>query len=224
MKFLIFDAGPIISLTMNGMLAVLENLKKNFDGEFIITPMVKNEVIDRPMKIPKYKLEAIQVKNFLDRGIFKLSTEFVSNEKLNVETSRILGVANSVIRSTAHNEKVTLIHTGEASCLAFSNLCKCENLIAIDERTTRILSESPKNLELLMERKLHSPIKMNESLIKEFKNFRFIRSSELLFVAYKKDLIPLKKDRNLLDAVLYASKFKGTAISSAEIEEMKKMV
>ena len=54
MKYLIFDAGPIISLTMNGLLPILEKLKKVFDGEFILTPSVKSEVIDRPMRIKKY--------------------------------------------------------------------------------------------------------------------------------------------------------------------------
>ena len=32
MKYLIFDAGPIISLTMNGMLPIIEKLKGVFDG------------------------------------------------------------------------------------------------------------------------------------------------------------------------------------------------
>jgi predicted nucleic acid-binding protein len=223
MKFLIFDAGPIISLTMNGMLGILERLKEQFSGEFILTPRVKNEVIDRPLKIPKYKLEALEVKSLLEKGVFKLSSDFISNQKLDAETNRLLEVANNTIHSAEHNEHVTLIHLGEASCLAFANLCKCDHLIVIDERTTRLLSESPKNLELLMERKLHSPLTMNEALVSEFKGYKFIRSSELMFLAYKRNLIPLKKDKNLLDAVLYAGKFKGTSISSDEIEEMKRL-
>jgi hypothetical protein len=34
----------------------------------------------------------------------------------------------------------------------------------------------------------------------------------------------MKKDRNLLDALLYGLKFKGAAISGKEIEEIKKLV
>ena len=47
---------------------------------------------------------------------------------------------------------------------------------------------------------------------------------ENLWLAYKKNLIPVKKNKELLDALLYGVKFKGAAISSVEIEEMKKLI
>lgn len=224
MKYLIFDAGPIISLTMNGMLPIIEKLKGVFDGEFILTPHVKNEVIDRPMKIKKFKLEAIQVKDMVERGVFKMSTKIISNQKLDVEIKQILKTTNGVLRTAQTGEKIKIIHKGEASCLAFSNLCGVDNVIAIDERTTRMLTEAPQNLEKMMEQKLHTPLKSELSLLDKLKKFKFIRSAELLFIAYKKNLIPIKKTRDLLDALLYGVKFKGAAISSIEIEEMKKLV
>lgn len=237
MKYLIFDAGPIISLAMNGMLPVIEKLKEVFEGEFILTPQVKNEVVDRPMKIKKFKLEAIHVKDMIDRGIFKMSSEIVSNQKLNKEIKQILKLTNGVLRNAQTGGKIKIIHDGEAACLAFSNLCGADSTIAnsdkkagarsvivIDERTTRMLTEAPQNLEKMMERKLHTPLIMEPSLLNGLKNFKFIRSAELLFIAYKKDLIPIKKNKDLLDALLYGVKFKGCAISSVEIEEMKKLV
>jgi len=224
MKYLIFDAGPIISLTMSGMLSILEKLKENFDGEFILTPQVKKEVIDRPLKIKKYALESVQVQNLIDKKIFRMAEEFVDIHKLENETKRILKIAEGVLRVEQTGEKINLIQKGEASCIAFSFLCKERNVIIIDERTTRLLTEAPQNLEKIIGKKLHIPLKANLSLLKDFKDLKFIRSSELLFVAYKKDLIPLKKDKQLLDALLYGVKTKGTAISSYEIEEMKQMV
>lgn len=237
MKYLIFDAGPIISLTMNGMLYVIEKLKENFDGEFILTPQVVREVVDRPMKIKKYKLEAIQVRDMIERGVFKMSSEVVPNQKLDAEIKRILKVTGGVLRATQTGEKIKIIHEGEAACLAFSSLCGADNTLAnsnkkagarcvivIDERTTRMLVEAPQSLKKMMEKKLHTPLKAELSLLDELKNFKFIRSSELLFVAYKKGLIPIKKSKDLLDALLYGVKFKGAAISSVEIEEMKKLV
>lgn len=223
MKYLIFDAGPIISLTMNGMLSVLEKLKENFDGEFVITPRVKNEVIDKPMRIKKYELEAIQVKNLVAKGILKMSTKIIPQQKLDAEVKKILDITNSLLRDSNTHEKIEIIHNGEAACLAFSNLCKEDNVIVIDERTTRILTESPKSLERMMESKLHRALDLDEQGLNKLKKFKFIRSAELLFIAYKKGLIPLKKDKNLLDAMLYALKYKGTAISKKEIEEIKEM-
>ncbi len=224
MKYLIFDAGPIISLTMSGMLSILEKLKENFDGEFILTPQVKKEVIDRPLKIKKYALESVQVQNLIDKKIFRMAEEFVDIHKLENETKRILKIAEGVLRVEQTGEKINLIQKGEASCIAFSFLCKERNVIIIDERTTRLLTEAPQNLEKIIGKKLHISLKANLSLLKDFKDLKFIRSSELLFVAYKKNLIPLKKDKQLLDALLYGVKTKGTAISSYEIEEMKQMV
>ncbi len=224
MKYLIFDAGPIISLTMNGMLPVLERLKDVFDGEFILTLAVKREVVDRPMKIKKFKLEALQVADMIERGVFKMSSDIVSNQKLDREMKKILKTANGALRSTATGEKIAIIQEGEAACLAFVNLCKKDAVIVIDERTTRMLTEAPHNLESMMERKLHTPLDSNLSLLEGMKNFKFIRSAELLYVAWKKDLIGVRRDKELLDALLYGVKFKGCAISSVEIEEMKKLV
>ena len=224
MKYLIFDAGPIISLTMNGLLPILEKLKNVFDGEFILTPSVKSEIIDRPMKIKKYKLEAIQIKNLLDKGIFKLSSEVISDNRLDAEIKKILKITNGVLKTSQTGEKIKIIHEGEAACLAFSNLCGVENVIVIDERTTRLLTEAPHNLEKLMERKLHVELDSDISLLNNLKKYKFIRSAELLYIAYKKDLFEVKKDKQLLDALLYGVKFKGSSISSGEIEKIKKLV
>ena len=55
-----------------------------------------------------------------------------------------------------------------------------------------------------------------------FPNYKFIRSTELVFVAYKKGIINIH-GKNVLDALLYATKFKGSSISFEEIEELKKV-
>jgi len=224
MKYLIFDAGPIISMTMNGMLPIIEKLKDVFDGEFILTPAVRREVVDRPMKIKKFKLEALQVNDMIERGIFKMSGDIVPQQKLDKETKRLLKITNGILRTTNTKEKISIIQDGEAACLAFSNLCNCDNVIVIDERTTSMLTEAPQDLERMMEKKLHTPLDAELSLIEDLKKFKFIRSAELLYVAFNKGLVPVKKNADLLDALLYGVKFKGCAISSTEIEEMKKMV
>lgn len=224
MKFLIFDAGPLISLAMIGLLDVLRELKKNFNGEFIITPDVKKEVIDKPYKIKKYKLESIQIKALIDEGILKYSREFVTDANLRKETSKILKEVNGALISTKTQEKIKIIQDGEANCLAFANLCNGESIIVVDERTTRIMIEAPEKLENMIENKLHIDLDFHEDRLKNLRNYKFIRSSELLFLAYKKGLMHLGKERDVLDALLYGVKFKGTAISMEEIEKMKRMI
>jgi hypothetical protein len=117
-----------------------------------------------------------------------------------------------------------IVSEGEVSCLALSEeLSKkgIDNLIAIDERTTRMLSEKPENLERIMEKKLHMHVEVKGGT-KEFSEFRFIRSSEIVYVAYKKGLLGLE-GKKALEAALYATKFQGAAISFEEIDVLKKL-
>jgi len=220
-KYIIFDAGPLISLSMNGLLYILEELKKECDCEFLITPQVKKELIDKPLKIKKFELEAIKIKSLMEKNVLHPSSRIFSDSKLASETRKILESANSCL--TADSKNITLIQEGEASCLALAKLCNCENLLVIDERTTRLLAESPEALQKMMERKLYTKINVKSSCTSAFKKFKIIRSSELLYIAYKKNLLGLGKEKAVLDAILYASKFHGTAISSEEIEDIKKL-
>lgn len=224
MKALIFDSGPLINLSMNGLLYIIEELKKNFDGKFIITESVKREVIDRPINIERFELGALRVQTLLDSGIIELPSSIgVDSSKLIAETNRIMGVANSAVR--LKNKSINIVSEAEMSCVALSSILTkkgIDNLIVIDERTTRILAENPENLERLMTERIHSPIKANIKILKEFEDHQFIRSSELVYVAYKKGLINLK-GKKVLEALIYATKFKGSAISFEEINELKKL-
>ncbi len=222
-KNIILDSGPLISLTLTGTLFVLERIKRKFpEVEFIITPQVKSETIDKAKNVKKYGLEAIKLQTLLDNGVLKIASEYVSPNQLEKETSRILKITNSSYKS--RGESLKLIQLGEASCLAFSNLCKCKNLIVVDERTVRLFSESPENLKTITEKKLHTPVSFNAKALGEFKDFSFVRSPELLFLAYEENLLDYKKELYVLDALLYGVKFSGASISSNEIEEMKSLV
>lgn len=222
MKFAILDSGPLISLTLNGLLHTLEKLKTKFtDINFIITPQVKKEVVEKALSVKRYELEAVKIQTLLANKVILLSSDFVPNNKLERETARIMNVANTTIK--ADREPVNIVQIGEASCLAFANLCNCDNLIVIDERVTRLLTESPQNLKAIMERKLHMSVLINSKNLKEFKNFKYIRSAELAYIAYKNSLYDYKKDKTLLDAILYSLKYSGTSISTKEIEEIKSL-
>lgn len=224
MKYLVFDSGPLISLTLNGLLDIIVNLKKNFKGEFVITNAVKYEVIDRPKKIKKYKLESLKMEELIDKKIIRLSSDFIDEESLNKETQKILKESSDIISYHNDGKKIKILQEGEVSCLAFCKLIKDDCLLVIDERTTRFLIEKPKKLEELMERKLHSNLDFNNEAAQKFKGYKTIRSAELLYIAYKKDILGMKKSRDLLDAMLYGVKFKGTALSTKEIELIKQMV
>jgi len=218
MKTLIFDSSSIISLSLNNLLDVLRLLKKKFDGRFLITPEVKREVVDVPLRIRRFELEALMISKLIKDGVLGVA----ENPELKNETEKFYQNANSMY--SAEGEKIKIVHYGEASCLALASLLKNDVAIAVDERTTRMLCEKPENLKALMESKLHTVVSMDESRSSLFTSFRIIRSSELAYVALKSKLLQLPaSDEQTLDALLFALRFKGCAISREEIEEIKHM-
>ena len=223
-KAIIFDAGTLISLSMNGLLDELQRLKEIFNGDFLITEQVKYEIIDKPLSIKAFELEALKVQQLLEKGILKISNSYgIDNSIIKLKTNEIMNLANSLF--TSSRDRVSIMHLGEASCLALSKILSdkgINNVIAIDERTTRMLVEKPENLKDLLERKLHTNIALVKKDFQPFKGFRTIRSAELMYVAWKKNLIDVKNG-DVLDALLYALKYKGCSISDEEISEIKKM-
>ncbi len=223
-KIFIMDSGILINLAMNGLLYILEDLKKDFNGKFIITKQVKYETIDNPLNVQKFELDALEIKALLENKTIELPDSLnIPEPLLNRKTAELMSIANHLL--TRNNEPIKIVSEGEISCLALSSILSeqdIENIIGIDERTTRILSEKPENLEELMSRKLHTAVKLSTKNFSAFKEFKFIRSPEIVYTAYKKGILRIK-DRRALEAALYATKFKGSSISWNEIRILKKM-
>jgi hypothetical protein len=222
---IIFDSGSLISIAMANLLGVLVELRKKFKGKFLITNEVKREIIDKPLKIHRFELQALMLNSLLEQGVLELSSDIgVDKKEVDDLSNDYLLKANNLFESGG--VKVKIISQGEASCLALSRILekkgyKC--VIAIDERTTRVLVEKPENLQKLMSKKLNASIVVRKKYFPlEFKDFKIVRSTELMFVAYKKGLINLKGP-GILNAVLWALKTKGCAITMEEIDELKKL-
>ncbi len=222
-KVLIFDASSLISISMAGLIEELKELKKSFNGSFLITNEIKKELVDIPLQVKKFKLEALRINELIKEKILEFPEKFnIQKKEISKETEKYLKLANTIFETK--NNCITLIHSGEASCLGLSNLLtqkNIKNVLLIDERTTRVLIESPKNIKEILEKKLHSKIVFKKDNFKEFADFKILRSVELIFFAYKKGIIKIKDGNDLLDALLYALKYKGCAVSFEEIEELK---
>ncbi len=222
-KAIIFDAGTIINFSMNSLLDLFKDLKKIFNGKFLITEDVKYEVVKRPLHVKKFELSALRVQKIIKDGILELPDSIgVNHEEIDKRTKELLDVSNSTFIA---RKPIHLIDKGEASCLALSEILSrrgIKNVIAIDERTTRMLCESPENLRELLESKLHTKIKAKKQNFLEFDKFKIIRSTELAYIAYKNKLINIGNG-NLLDALLYAIKYKGCSVSRDEIEQLKRL-
>ncbi len=223
MKSIIFDSSTIISLAMNNLLWILQPLKEIYKGEFFITESIKKEIIDRPFHIKRFKLESIQISNEIERGVIK-----IYSGDLSIETKELSEIANKIFYGK--NNPLQIIDEGELSALVLGKKINAEALI-VDERTTRLLVESPKTLQLIFKGKFKEEIRMDNQKLKEFRekvgNIKILRSVELGVIAYEKGIFnsylqdtDKQTRKDLLDALLWSMRFKGCSISETEMQEI----
>ena len=225
-KILFFDAGPVITLVMARLAWILPELKKRFGGKFYITPAVKYELVDRPLTVRRFEFEALEVMKMIRDGIFEMY-EKVPNTKVSV----LKKLANSAF--TMQNRTMDVLQAGEVESVA-SALQEKNAGVVMDERTLRLLIESNKDMKSLLERRFKKDVSVNLTKMNEFsqnfKNVPITRSIELVSVAYNLGLLdsylPKRRDAKstLLDAVLWATKFNGCAVTEHEIEEIKQFL
>ena len=224
MRAIIFDASTLITLSMNGLFNELRELKKVFRGKFIISKEVYGEIVERPIKTKRFELEALRLKQLVDEKVLELPSALgIKDDEITSKAQVLLDHANSSFRG--RGKDIHLIDMGEASVLALHNILnekKIENVVAVDERTTRVMCEKPDNLIKLLKRKLHTDVKMDKKKASEFTKCKLIRSSELVYIMWRKGIVKLKDPRTL-EALLWAVRFKGCSISDQEIKDIQKL-
>ena len=228
-KSIIFDTGPIISLVTNNLLWILEPLKKKFKGDFYITPAVKEELIDKALRIRRFEFEAMQISQLLKDG----TLDIIKNKEMHDMSNKLMDLANHSFK--ARGNWIKIVSAAETESLAADAVLESDAAV-IDERTIRLLLENSPNLTRLMEFRLKRKVQPNKENIKEFKkilkNVQIIRSTELITVAYKlgllKEYLPISESiknpkQRLLNAALWAVKVRGCSVSKKEIDEIVKL-
>ena len=223
MKVIVFDTGPIISLTTNNLLGLLSNLKERYKGSFYITNSIRRELIERPLETKKFKFEALQVIRCVGANVL----EVFNSKELRKTPLRLLDLANKCFK--ADGKFIQIAHYAEISGVAATVLNKAEAFV-VDERNTRLLIEDPIRLKKILSRKLHRNISVDRKNLNEFgtitKGVKLIRSVELVSIAYELGLlnkylvnVPNPK-KTLLEAVLWGVKLNGCSVSEREITEI----
>ena len=227
MKTIVFDTGPIISLTMNNLLWILEHLKKVSNADFCITGLVKKELVDKPLnKTKRFMFEALQVLHYIENK----TVEVVDSNEIRNQTSKLLSIANKCFKAFGNN--INIVHEAEMSIIALY-LQKKADAFVVDERTARLLIENPNKLLNILRHTLHTDVKENRNNIAKIrkltKNIKIIRSVELVTVAYEMGLLNSYKadipnpNKTLLESVLWGVKLNGCAVSKREIEQIMRI-
>ena len=224
MKSIFVDSSSIISLSENCMLWLLHKLKEITGVHFIIPEKVKVETMDRALGIRRFQLEGTRVM----RNIANNTLEVVNKPEVKDMANEIYDIANKCFYTKRGPLK--LIHEGDAEVLALAKHLGASGILT-DERIMRSFIEDPKSLMEVQSRRLHTGVKMNEEMYKEFKELVpplvILRSTEIAAVAYKKGAFeeyiePIDDHRikNLLvEGIMWSLKYSGCAISEEEVKE-----
>ncbi len=215
----VVDSSSLISLSSSCLIKVLEKFSQENKLNFFISKKVEMESVETPLGIKRFELNAVRISKAIDEKWVEIVEP---NSFIEKESKRIESIANHCF--FVKNNPITLIHAGESESLALAKQLNAKAIL-IDERTTRLLVENPKNLADHMQERIGEKISMNnleiEKFRHEFSDILFFRSSELVCLAFEKKLLEseLSQDEKSLEAALYALKYGGCALSFNEIEE-----
>ena len=217
MKKIICDSGPLISLSNNCAI----NLLEKFKNEFVVPEGVKREIVNNPMNTRRFELKAIMLQEAIQKGEIKVAKQ---TRQMQQEAREVISLSNSLLK--IKEKPIKIVHEGEADAIGLMLAWNEKNFL-IDERTTRHLIEDPEKVRDYMQSKTKYKVKMNETVLeqlrKKLKGIKVIRSAELIANAYEKGILPWKNPK-ALEAALYAVKYAGCSITKEEIKEYVKML
>src|SRR3989344_3570674 len=184
MKKLFFDSGPIISLVISRLGWVLPLLKQQFGGTFYITPAVKHELVDRPLKIRRFEFEALEVMKLIREGVLTVYAEVPTDI-----VKQLSDLANNSFN--INDNPLKIVQEGEMESVVCA--LKEQVPLVIDERTLRLFIEDCSKMKKLLEIRFQKNIVANKSQLNQFnqqvKNVSVIRSAELAAVAYQAGML-----------------------------------
>lgn len=232
---IIFDAGPIISLSINGILDILGKLKElNPNISFVIPYGVKEELIDKPLITKKFKFEALKILNLIENNIIEVLSEIDADRKKELMRKMDIMANQSLVKRCDPNFFITILHKGELELFA-EMIINNINYAIIDENIARKIIENPTTIKNRIEKKTHESIRIVNNSLKDFNKLfdnetKIFRSSEFVTICYEKNLFKdyesscYKQLTNIvnikaevLEALLLALRESGCAIFSEEI-------
>lgn len=211
------DSSTLITLADNCLLWLIREFSDR-GTDFYITPRVKEESIDHPLQINRFEFEAYRLEKLIEDGYIKVVPQ---DQGMKDAAKMILDLANRSYIS--RHGPLRLIHDGEAEVLALSETTN--KMVAVDEKTTRLIIEDPKRLRDILEKKTEEKISVDGQILRKLQDkigdIKIIRSAEIAAIGYERGLLErYGKGRKILNAILWALRKGGCAITREEIEQL----
>jgi hypothetical protein len=223
-KYVLCDSSSLISLTGSCLDSLLYYFRDNFGTRFLIPQSVEYEAVTRPLSLRTkiYCFSALRIKDMINDEVIE-----VLQEDAKAETKELMDIGNKIFY--ARGRPIRLIHLGETEMLAIAKKLQVNSLL-MDERTTRVLVESPVSLAKHFEKEFHTNVMVNKKNLSSFAEkvgrMDVIRTTELAYLASENGFFKNFEglESQAVEAALYKLKFSGCAISFRELEEYSRMM
>ncbi|MBI4210823.1 MAG: hypothetical protein HY544_04940 [Candidatus Diapherotrites archaeon] len=217
-KKFVLDSSSVITISDNCLIKVMRHLSDAEKISFMIPESVYEESVERPLRIKRFELNAIRIRDAVNEG-------YISVSRTTPGVKRRLAELDAITRSlcTVNGKPTQIVQLGESETLALVKETGADCLV-IDERTTRMLVEDPEDLFAFLQRRLEGKVTINPGAVKRFRQLygdvKIVRSVELIALAYEDGSLDseVSRSRQALEAALYAAKFAGCAVSFDEIQ------
>ena len=215
---IILDSSTLISISEKCMSKIITQLSEKEGIVFIIPESVYYESVKHPMEIKRFEFNAIRINEMVKKGIIKIAN---SDAALKETMEKIKECANSIYHFDG--QSLHILHDGECEMLALAKN-RNVNVLAVDERTTRMLVENPQPLRNFLARRYGTNLKIDSFHMDLFKQYVsgisvILRSVELISLAYDRNCFDgeLPTSPEALESALFALKYAGCAVSADEI-------
>jgi hypothetical protein len=212
------DSSTLISLSQSCLIQVLDFLSEQIDGHFIVPPAVRHEIVVHPLHVKRYAFSALRMNRLIQKG----SVQVRDPPGLLSKSREIEHLANNLI--FVHGKPLQLLQEGEIQCLALVCLGQAQG-IAVDEKTTRLLVESPSTLLERVATEFDSGVGFNEKNLRAWyallPKTTVMRSTELLAIAARRGYFAEYRpfEVEALQATLAAVRNAGCSLTENELEE-----
>ncbi len=214
----ICDSSSLISLVETCNLDSLSFMKRKKKASFLVPPAVVYEIIENPLHIHRYAFAALRLKRALHEGML----EPFDAPGLAQKTREILQHANNIF--SVNGTPLKILHPGEAECLA-GYLDSQAKGIVVDEKTTRLLIESPQLLWDSLKTEFGNGVRISEASLNKLKDklrgFSALRSTEIIAIAYENGYYSSfgEDETDAFHAAAYALRQAGCSITSHELAD-----
>jgi hypothetical protein len=156
MSKVVCDSSALISLSGTCNLGLLEFFTKR-GHSFVIPPAVQDEIVTRPVSVPRFAFSALRLGRLVKHGMLSV----VTNAELDLRTKAVMDASNRLFM--VDGRYLEILHLGEAQCMALLSLEPgAYSGFLVDEKTARLVLESPEKLADALRSEFEGQVKVNQ--------------------------------------------------------------